>query len=152
MAPRPDCGSRPARPGAVLRIRRLAARTHRLRPVARSVRPLCRSQAPDTGNDRAHRNPISFARRTHRGHKRLALSEQIDAEPANDTIHAALKEGCEPRARSPAAAPLNAAETTGKICYVFIVRSAEFGLAPGSQLSPPLWGVGQVVRIPRPTP
>jgi hypothetical protein len=44
-----------------LRIRRLAVRTHRLQPVARSVHYLCRSQAPDTGNDRLHQNPISFA-------------------------------------------------------------------------------------------
>jgi hypothetical protein len=31
------------------------------------------SQAPDTGNDRAHRNPISFAGGTHRGQKRPSL-------------------------------------------------------------------------------
>jgi hypothetical protein len=36
-----------------------SARTHRL--DARSVHSLCRSQAHDTGNDRPHRNPISFA-------------------------------------------------------------------------------------------
>jgi transposase len=46
--PRQDSGSRPARPCAVLRIRGLAARPHRLRPGARSIHPVRRSQAPDT--------------------------------------------------------------------------------------------------------
>src|ERR1700730_4217859 len=36
------------------------------------------------------RNPISFAAGTHRGPKRLALSEHRDAERASDMIHAPL--------------------------------------------------------------
>jgi hypothetical protein len=98
MAPRPDSGSRPARPGEVARIRRLAARTHRLRPVARSVHHLCGSQAPDTGNDRAPQNPISFADGAHRGPKRLSLSEQGDTEVARGVILSALKAGRKHRA------------------------------------------------------
>jgi hypothetical protein len=120
MAPRPDCGSRPARPGAVARIRRLAARTHRLRPVAPSVHHLRRSQSPDTGNDRAHRNPISIAAATHRGPKRFSLSEQGDAEYASEMIRpglpmaragAATMGGSRPSNRSPISG--NSAETRG---------------------------------------
>src|ERR1700732_5372145 len=44
----------------VERFGRLAAWPHRLRPGAGFVHHLRRSQAPDTGNDRAHSNPISF--------------------------------------------------------------------------------------------
>ena len=39
--------------------------------------------AADPGNDRAHRNPISFAGGAHRSRKRLALSEHQDAEWAS---------------------------------------------------------------------
>jgi hypothetical protein len=51
-----------------------------------------------------------------------------------------------PRARSPAAAPLKAAKTTGKISYVFIVRSAEFGLAPGSAIIAPTLAAAKQLR------
>jgi len=64
--------------------KRLAAGTHRLRQVARSVRPLCRSQAHDAGNHRRHPSTISFAAGTHRGQKRLSLSEQRDAGRATE--------------------------------------------------------------------
>jgi hypothetical protein len=83
LAPR-QLSIRTARPGAVVRIRGLATRTHRLRPLARSIHHLCRPQAPGTGNDRAHRNPIPFAGGAHRGPKRLSLSEHRDAEWARD--------------------------------------------------------------------
>jgi len=66
---------------------------NRLRPVARSVHRLCGSQAPDTGNDRAPRNPISFACGAHRGQNRLALSEQRNAERARNKSQSALKVG-----------------------------------------------------------
>jgi hypothetical protein len=46
-----------------------------------------------TPNDRPHRNPVSFAGGPHRGHKRLPLSEQRDAERAMGMIPAALKDG-----------------------------------------------------------
>ena len=46
------------------------------------ARGLRGSQAHDTGNDRAHRNPISFAGGPHRRQNRLALSEHRDAESA----------------------------------------------------------------------
>jgi hypothetical protein len=62
LAPRPDCRSRLARNCPLLRIRRLAARPHRLRPGARSVHPLCRSQAHDADNDRARSKPNFICR------------------------------------------------------------------------------------------
>jgi short chain dehydrogenase len=69
--------------------------THRLRPVARSLHPVRRSQVYDAGNDRTHRNPISFAGGTHRDHKRLALPEHRDAGRARGAILSALKAGGE---------------------------------------------------------
>jgi hypothetical protein len=84
MGPRPDCRSRPARHCAVLRIRRLAARPHRLRPGARSVRPLCRSQANDTGkeqeSDQAFRSRRAW-RQDRRLDRRLECS-QASSTPA----------------------------------------------------------------------
>jgi hypothetical protein len=61
-----------------------------LRPVARSIRPVRRSQAHGAGNDRPHRGPISFAGRARRDPKRLALSEHGDTERAIDQIHSIL--------------------------------------------------------------
>jgi hypothetical protein len=41
---------------------------------------------------------------------------------------------------------VKAAETTGKISYVFIVRSAEFGLAPGSAIIAPTLAAAKQLR------
>jgi hypothetical protein len=52
---------------------------------------LCGSQAPDTGDDRAPRNPISIAEGAHRNPKRLALQEHRDTEVTRGVILPALK-------------------------------------------------------------
>src|ERR1700730_4934715 len=50
---------------------------------------LCRSQAPDTANDRPHQNPISLAGGAHRDPKRLALSKK--RREARNKTQSALK-------------------------------------------------------------
>ena len=98
MATRQDCRSRPSRHCLLARIRRLAARTHRLRPVARPVHHLCRPQAPETPATIARiETQFHVAGGTHRGPKRLALSEYRDDKWARDMIRAALKAGREHR-------------------------------------------------------
>jgi hypothetical protein len=50
--------------------------------VTGSVHPVCQPQTHDAGNDRANRDPISFAGGTYQDPKRLSLSEHGDAERA----------------------------------------------------------------------
>jgi hypothetical protein len=65
---------------------------------SRDLHHLRGSQAPDTGDDRAPRNPISIAGGAHRNPQRLALQEQGHPEVAKGVILSALKAGRKHRA------------------------------------------------------
>jgi hypothetical protein len=83
----PSCGPMNTRTGR--------ARTHRLRPVVRSVHPVCRPQDPDPGNDRplCRTNAPRFkATGTIRAPRRLPRSERdgLDARYREQLCHVGL--------------------------------------------------------------